>query len=497
MAPSNIRVRPRSIGLALAAGAVVFLLVRSPYRSTQHDAASVSQRQLSAERPGDAELISRWASRLSRAIDPRVAAEDPAYDELARWMLRSGAEFSAVSGHSRRFAAGGRGLFATEAIKSGSVILRIPAECWFSHRQVLRASAVSHVILDDAVVKKLVKEDQSWAVIIGLLYERTNEFSPWLPYMRFMRRQESTVWWSDAELSETQSPHVIASTHAIQHDIKEVYDRLFPYLVDTYPTMFDAELHDFPAFTWATLTMWGRAFNVVGYNSTADTEYGLVPIADLLNHEGGKPSTWSMEYHDTERPSDPSMFVMEANRDYTADQELTISYGDRRSSFNFFVYSGFTPRGQTYGDFIAVQVTGFDGSVQDTWGCIGVDGRPQATWVKQLQTANPALSSRGFFETFLHAAEKHIAGWPTDVNADAKQMAALSTYGSLWAALNYRIRYKSIYTKLRDNLKAALAGADLSLPQYTSKVDKNNECYRHRRGWSNYDYAMDHMHMHF
>lgn len=56
---------------------------------------------------------------MARQIDPRVAKEDPAYDELARWMLRSGAEFASVSGHSRQFTAGGRGLFATKPIQKG------------------------------------------------------------------------------------------------------------------------------------------------------------------------------------------------------------------------------------------------------------------------------------------------------------------------------------------------------------------------------------------
>ena len=83
---------------------------------------------------------------------------------------------------------------------------------------------------------------------------------------------QSTVWWSDAELAEIHSPHVTEGTHEIQKSIRAVYDRLFPYLSNTYPTMFDVQVHTFDAFVWATLTMWGRAFNVVGWNSTMDTE---------------------------------------------------------------------------------------------------------------------------------------------------------------------------------------------------------------------------------
>jgi hypothetical protein len=126
---------------------------------------------------------------MAREIDPSAAVDDPAYDELARWMLRSGAVFSSVSGHSRQFAAGGRGLFATKRIRKGQEILRIPAECWVSHRSVLKASGAAHIIRDDPVVRGIVRDDNTWAVIIGMLYERANEYSPWLPYMRFMRRQ--------------------------------------------------------------------------------------------------------------------------------------------------------------------------------------------------------------------------------------------------------------------------------------------------------------------
>jgi hypothetical protein len=43
--------------------------------------------------------------------------------------------------------------------------------------------------------------------------------------------------------------------------------------------MFDSQVHNFDAFVWATLTMWGRAYNVVGWNSTSgDTECVLLLV---------------------------------------------------------------------------------------------------------------------------------------------------------------------------------------------------------------------------
>lgn len=40
-------------------------------------------------------------------------------------------------------------------------------------------------------------------------------------------------------------------------------------------------------------------FNV--YHTGGNTEYGVVPIADLLNHAPGHASTWEMEFEDADR----------------------------------------------------------------------------------------------------------------------------------------------------------------------------------------------------
>ena len=49
---------------------------------------------------------------------------------------------------------------------------------------------------------------------------------------------------------------------------------------------------------------------------------------------------------------EPTMFAFEANEDLKKGDELTISYGDFRSSFNFVLYCGFIPQGQHYGDYV-------------------------------------------------------------------------------------------------------------------------------------------------
>lgn len=82
--------------------------------------------------------------------------------------------------------------------------MRIPGECWFSHRSVTKQSAVAHVLREDAVASDMIANDQSWAVIIGMEFERYNPYSFWKPYLHFMRRQEATVWWTDEQLESLQ-----------------------------------------------------------------------------------------------------------------------------------------------------------------------------------------------------------------------------------------------------------------------------------------------------
>jgi hypothetical protein len=50
-----------------------------------------------------------------------------------------------------------------------------------------------------------------------------------------------------------------------------------------------------------------------------------------------------MEYHDETDKTEPTMFNFYANADVEVGDELMISYGDYRSSYNFLLYCGFIP----------------------------------------------------------------------------------------------------------------------------------------------------------
>ena len=62
----------------------------------------------------------------------------------------------------------GRGLFAQRHITQGEVIMRIPAECWISHRSILRSSTAAHVLREDKVLQAVIAEEQTWAMVIGM-----------------------------------------------------------------------------------------------------------------------------------------------------------------------------------------------------------------------------------------------------------------------------------------------------------------------------------------
>ena len=53
-------------------------------------------------------------------------------------------------------------------LTQGEVIIRIPAECWISHRSILRSSTAAHVLREDEVLQAVIAEEQTWAMVIGM-----------------------------------------------------------------------------------------------------------------------------------------------------------------------------------------------------------------------------------------------------------------------------------------------------------------------------------------
>jgi len=335
----------------------------------------------------------------------------------------------------------------------------------------MHSSACAHVLRDDKTVWDIMAEDETYTVVVGLEFERHNPYSPWRTYLDFMRRQESPIWWDDAELDELQSPQLKKETKTVQGQIKAYYDRVYPYLIKTYPNMWKADVNDLDSFTWAALTIWGRAFNVAHWNSS-DTEYALIPIGDLLNHRLGRRASWSMEYNDRTDSKEPTMFAFEANEDLKKGDELTISYGDFRSSFNFVLYCGFIPQGQHYGDYVGLRVD------NEVYGFIGWDGRPSSRFIRKLAAhlaerdepvgqedahkdkgkEQSASSHDQALRLLLPHIKKLVSSQKPPWQAD---QASLDKYTddlgyNEWVKLTVRTRFKSILHRLMENIEAKI-----------------------------------------
>ena len=69
----------------------------------------------------------------------------------------------------------------------------------------------------------------------------------------------------------------------MQKTIKDFYEHVYVrHLFSEHSAMFNAGRNTLETFTWAALTVWGRAFSVG--DSNGPTEYAIIPIGDLLNH---------------------------------------------------------------------------------------------------------------------------------------------------------------------------------------------------------------------
>jgi len=403
-------------------------------------------------------------------------SDDPEYDALVKWLLKSGAEFPFVSGHKRAHAGGGRGLFATKDLTEGEVVIKIPAECWLSHRSILRASTAAHVLREDPVVKALIEEDETWSVVIGMEYERHNEYSPWKEYLHFMRKQESTIWWTKEQLEALHSQRIMEDSLQHQKNLAKIYERIYPHLFEEYPHMFTEDENTFESFTWAALTLWGRAFNVVSENSTG-LEYGLIPIADLLNHDGGRRASWYVDYNDERMQNDPTNYFFEANRNTPEGQEVMISYGDKRASYNFMLFCGFIPFGQTYGDFVHITVTYRQLKEKDLHVAVGVDGDLDNNFVDELSEKFDN-DRKLALEFMLHKISAFLENLPTTYANDLVALNDLPEGNyQKWATLTYRTRFKRIYNHLVDNLKANIADTAHGHTKNKHKQNTYNQAY--------------------
>ncbi|CAO2829550.1 unnamed protein product [Amaranthus hypochondriacus] len=164
----------------------------------------------------------------------------------------------------------GLGLIALKDISRNEVVLEVPKKFWINPDTVAASQ-----------IGSICNGLKPWvSVALFLIREKKlGDASSWKPYIDILPDfTNSTVFWSEEELSELQGSQLLNTTLGVkelvanefanlEEDIIVPHKRLFP---------FDVTLND---FFWAFGILRSRAFTRLEGQSLV-----LIPLADLINH---------------------------------------------------------------------------------------------------------------------------------------------------------------------------------------------------------------------
>ncbi|XP_068637796.1 fructose-bisphosphate aldolase-lysine N-methyltransferase, chloroplastic isoform X2 [Aristolochia californica] len=209
----------------------------------------------------------------------------------------------------------GRSLFASDTIKAGDCILRVPYSVQISPENIVPE------------IKVLLNDDLSNVAKLAavlLAEQKMGQSSEWATYVNSLPRHgelHSTVFWSEDELEMIRQSPVYQETICHQAKIESEYLKVF----ELFPQRFSGiSLEDFMhAYALVASRAWGTSKGL-----------SLIPFADFLNHDGLSGSVLLSD-------EDKRISEVIADRDYAVGEEVFIRYG-KYSNATLMLDFGFT-----------------------------------------------------------------------------------------------------------------------------------------------------------
>ncbi|KAL9418946.1 hypothetical protein AB3S75_036826 [Citrus x aurantiifolia] len=225
---------------------------------------------------------------------------DDEYDsDFLPWLERkSGVEISSVLSIGK--SAYGRSLFASEKLRTGDCILKVPY-----------AAQLTPDNLHPKIKSLLGDEISNVAklAIVILFEQKMGKDSEWAPYISRLPQLEemhNTIFWSKDELDLICPSSLFEETVRKKDQIESEFLAL-----ECFPEVFDhIKLKDFM-----------HAYALVESRAWRSTKgESLIPFADFLNHDG---LSEAVVLHD----EDKQLSEVIADRDYAPKEEVWITYG--------------------------------------------------------------------------------------------------------------------------------------------------------------------------
>eukprot|EP00741_Cyanophora_paradoxa_P025371 tig00000367_g24490.t1 len=226
--------------------------------------------------------------------------------DLMKWLRDNGASVKKVGVHDFG-GERGRGLMATRNIKAGDIVLEIPSTLHLNCHS--RGGEAFKDLIPD-----WVPAPDWWCIVLRLLAERANETSFWAPYIWTLPARVNSLWtWTEAEIAELQLPLVAARVKRKLETLGRFYEEVIK------PNVKGATERE---ALWAASIVDSRTWGALG----------LVPLADMPNHDASRGSPLESKYGGMWRRSAAEKASL-----------VVVAYSAQKSGAEFLESYGFVP----------------------------------------------------------------------------------------------------------------------------------------------------------
>eukprot|EP00516_Mucochytrium_quahogii_P005896 CAMPEP_0203747048 /NCGR_PEP_ID=MMETSP0098-20131031/2299_1 /ASSEMBLY_ACC=CAM_ASM_000208 /TAXON_ID=96639 /ORGANISM=" , Strain NY0313808BC1" /LENGTH=366 /DNA_ID=CAMNT_0050635349 /DNA_START=1224 /DNA_END=2324 /DNA_ORIENTATION=- len=225
----------------------------------------------------------------------------------------------------------GMGVYATQAIPAGQVVLKIPLELWYPMsagcawtRLNDEEPKLCEDLIEFAKVNSRTNKTRSLLVgsaslIVHLLRELANKEAIATPHLDMIPKTlHVPLFWSDDKLARLQASPIVNKVERRRKLVYELYSQVIGPNAGSAITP--------PNFAWGWSLILSRAIS----NMKDQMPFAVVPMLDFFNHasEGEKQSGFCTHWFDHEEKA----FMVQTLQAVEADDQLFISYGDLGNS---------------------------------------------------------------------------------------------------------------------------------------------------------------------
>eukprot|EP00262_Sarcandra_glabra_P007438 TRINITY_DN2024_c0_g1_i1.p1 TRINITY_DN2024_c0_g1~~TRINITY_DN2024_c0_g1_i1.p1 ORF type:complete len:502 (+),score=84.03 TRINITY_DN2024_c0_g1_i1:67-1506(+) len=221
----------------------------------------------------------------------------------------------------------GLGLVAQRDISRNEVVLQVPKKLWINTDTVAASD-----------IGKLCGGLKPWvSIALFLLHEKgRGRESPWRFYLDILpQTTDSTIYWSEGELSELQGTQLLSTTLGVKDYVQNEFLKVQEEVILPHSHLFPSIT--FNDFLWAFGTLRSRAFSRLRGKNLV-----LTPLADLINHSSNittEESAW--EIKGTGLFVRELMFSLRTPVSVRAGEQVLIQYDLEKSNAELALDYGF------------------------------------------------------------------------------------------------------------------------------------------------------------